>query len=134
MRGGGWVVAMGALALSGCASTSPRSGWSRAPDLAVYAAMDTAGDIAREQEVLCLGRDPGGVNARWQRDFGARRDWIAAALAQRYGADAVRRAESGKTGRPRCETLAIDQPWRRSYERLLKQLELRLYPKDHWRG
>ena len=57
------------------------TGWSRAPDLSVYAAMDAAGEMAREQDVLCSGGNPAVVVDHWRARFGAREDWIALGLS-----------------------------------------------------
>ena len=119
--------------LSACAS-APRTsypvtgtGWSRAPDLSVYGALDVAAEVAREQEVLCYGRNPAEMDARWRAEFGARADWIAAAMVERYGRGAVMQATTQPVGRVPCPTIE-DRKWRRAYARLLRILELRLYP------
>src|SRR3712207_5671070 len=95
--------------MAGCASNEwvwpgPRAGtgWSGAPDLSVYGAMDMAGELAREQEVLCLGRNPAAVADRWRYEFAAREDWIRAALTQRYGATAVAGEAARVAGREPC--------------------------------
>jgi hypothetical protein len=125
------------LLLSACAA-QPRygyptigTGWSRAPDLSVYGALDVAAEVAREQEVLCFRRNPAQVDAAWRAEFGARVDWIAAAMVERYGAAAVAQATAQPIGRVPCPTIENDK-WRRSYARLLHTLELRLYPADQW--
>lgn len=132
------LVTAATLILFGCTTSEPSrtgpragTGWSRAPDMSVYAAMDMAGDIAREQEILCRGRSPASVEERWRYQFGAREDWITAALAARYGDAAVTEARSRVSGRERCTDIPNDD-WRRSHARLLRLLELRLYPKDYW--
>ena len=134
MRG---AALLAALLVTGCA-TPPRytvpavgTGWSRAPDLSVYGALDVAAEVAREQEVLCYWRNPAEMDARWRAEFGARADWIAAAMIDRYGAEAVAQAIAQPIGREPCPTLANDR-WRRSYARLLRTLEIRLYPPGYW--
>jgi hypothetical protein len=131
------AVLLAAALLAGCAG-QPRyhhpavgTGWSRAPDLSVYGALDVAAEVARSQEVLCFGRNPADVDAAWRAEFGARADWIAAAMVERYGAGAVAQATAQPIGRVPCPTIE-DQEWRRSYARLLRTLELRLYPADYW--
>lgn len=131
------IALLSALLLAGCATqphyTTPAvgTGWSRAPDLSVYGALDVAAEVAREQEILCFGRNPAEVDAAWRAEFGARADWIAATMIDRYGADAVALATSQAVGREPCPTIANNE-WRRSYARLLRTLELRLYPAGHW--
>jgi hypothetical protein len=131
------AILLAVLALAGCAA-EPRyvqpsvgTGWSRAPDLSVYGAMDVAAEVAREQEMLCFGRDPAAVDAAWRAEFGARADWIAAAMVDRYGHEAVAQATAQPVGRVACPAIE-DRRWRRSYARLLRTLELRLYPADYW--
>ena len=119
-----------AAALAGCAADSwvrPGPGWSRAPDLSVYAAMTTFGDIAREQSVLCGGFGSASVERHWQADFGAREAAVAARLAARHGAEAVQEAAAGAapTRRVGCPE-APNLRWRRHYARLLRLLETRL--------
>ncbi len=124
------------VTLAGCASTaSPASpvgtGWSRAPDLSVYAAMQTAGEIAREQDVLCWGRNPAEVDAGWRTRFSEREAWITSALLTRYGSAAVEASGPLRVGRERCPTFDTGK-WRRHHADLLRTLELRLYPRDYW--
>jgi len=107
------------------------TGWSRAPDLSVYGAMDMAGELAREAEVLCRGTNPGAVAERWRAEFAAREAWIRSVLVQRYGAAAVEMEEAREVGRIRCPTIP-NKEWRRNYAQLLRVLELRLYPPEHW--
>lgn len=111
-------------ALASC-STVPGTGWSRAPDLSVYAAMGSFGEIAREQSILCGGFSPGVVAATWEEDFGARQAAVAAALAARHGADAVGAAAEAREPRVPCETVPTLK-WRHRYVRLLRLLEARL--------
>jgi hypothetical protein len=131
------ALLLATVLLAGCAG-QPRyhyptvgTGWSRAPDLSVYGALDTAAEVAREQEVLCYGRNPADVDAAWRTEFGARADWIAAAMVDRYGPDAVALATAQPIGRVTCPTIE-DRKWRRAYARLLRTLELRLYPPGYW--
>lgn len=119
------------VVLAGCASTGTGTGWSRAPDLSVYGALDQAREVVREQEILCLGRSPAAVDARWRTQFAAREEWIAAALVARHGADTIAEIESRVPPRHRCQTMS-DGRWRRHYTRMLRLLELRLYPADYW--
>ena len=117
-----------AIALAGC-STIDRphagSGWSRAPDLSVYGAMEMYGGIAREQSILCQGFRQEVVRDRWRDDFGARADAVEAALVARHGAEAVERAGLYPTRRVNCPTVP-DLSWRYHYARLLRLLETRL--------
>jgi len=93
--------------------------------------MVLAGKLAREQSILCVGQNPALVDAYWTAEFVAREAWIANALTNLYGADAVAREASRRVGRATCPTIA-DDDWRREHARLLRLLELRLYPRDHW--
>ena len=120
------------LALAGCTKTAPVGmGWARAPDLSVWSAMDVAREIALEQEVLCFGRNPAAVEAKWRATYGAREQWIEAALTRRYGMPAMARAETDPIGREPCERVR-GNVWREDYARLLRILELRLYPRESW--
>ncbi|HEV2541303.1 MAG TPA: hypothetical protein VGU70_00930 [Methylobacterium sp.] len=131
------LAALFLLPLAGCTADRTYSsgpvgtGWSRAPDLSIYGAMDMAGELARESEIVCRGRKPGAVSRRWQAEFGAREDWIRSALAQRYGAEALAAEERRVPGRSRCTTFDLDD-WRSHYADLLRVLELRYYPPGHW--
>lgn len=124
------VAALAVLALAGCAADTwetPGTGWSRAPDLSVYSAMTVYGGLAREQEILCAGFAPGGVEARWDDDFAAREAAVEAVLAVRHGDAAVAAAEAA--ARPTRNVDCPDIPdarWRRHYARLLRLLEARL--------
>jgi hypothetical protein len=109
------------------------SGWSRAPDLSVYGALVLSSALAREQEILCAGRNPARVEDEWRGVYAAREAWIADALTSRYGAPAVARAANMQVGRITCPTLN-DHQWRRHHGRMLRLLELRLYPREQWRG
>lgn len=123
------MKAAAALLLAGFAgcSTAPGTGWSRAPDLSVYSAMTTFGDIAREQSTLCAGFRPAGVAEDWRGDFGAREAAVAAALAARHGAAAVSDAEAAAVATRRVACSDVLSPrWRRHYVRLLRLLEARL--------
>lgn len=121
-----------AIMLSACAATpqpapAPGTGWSRAPDLSVYDAMQASAKLAREREILCEGRDPAHVRARWDYQFGAREVWVATALASRHGPIDLAAARSFSPGRVPCEPVA-DLTWHRSHARLLHLLEIRLRP------
>lgn len=116
-----FAIALLALA-AGC--TTPGTGWSRAPDLSVYGAMDQYGAIAREQSMLCGGFGTAAVDAAWREDFGAREAAVTARLTERHGADAVAAAE-GRIQRVPCEDVPTLK-WRHRYERLLRLLETRL--------
>ena len=108
------------------------TGWSRAPDLSVYAAMRTAAQMAREQDVLCWGRNPAQVDDYWNKQFGPREAWIAAALAARYGDVALEvNGQPMRTAREDCPDI-IDDYWHDQHAQLLHMLELRLYPKSYW--
>ncbi len=111
-----------AAATAGC--TTPGTGWSRAPDLAVYEAMGSYADIAREQAVLCDGSRPGRVDASWDAEFGAREAAVQAAMVSRYGAEAVDAAAAAREPRVPCEP--EPDKWRHRYVRLLRLLEARL--------
>ncbi len=118
------------LLLAGCAADSrirPGTGWSRAPDLSVYAAMTTFGGIAREQSVLCGGFGTASVERHWAQDFGAREAAVTELLAARHGAEAV--GEAAASAAPTRRIGCPDVPglrWRRHYARLLRLLETRL--------
>ena len=125
----GWplpILFVGALA--GC-STIDRphagSGWNRAPDLAVYRAMEMYGGIAREQSILCQGFRPEVVREHWQRDFGARSDAVINALVERYGAEEVGHDRLAPTRQVPCTDIP-DFNWRYQYARMLRLLESRL--------
>ena len=122
------LLALTATALAGC-STIDRphagSGWSRAPDLSVYGAMEMYGGIAREQSILCQGFRQEVVRDRWRDDFGARADAVEAALVARHGTEAVERAGLYPTRRVACPNIP-DMSWRYHYARLLRLLETRL--------
>jgi hypothetical protein len=120
------------LALAACSkSGAVGAGWSRAPDVSVYAAMVQAGELAREREVLCAGANPATVADGWQARFGAREAWIADALAARYGQAPLARARIQPVGREDCPAIA-DHRWRDAHADLLRLLELRLYPRSWW--
>lgn len=109
---------------TGC-TTAPGTGWSRAPDLSVYAAMDDFAEIAREQAVLCGGFSPGVVDAHWDEDFGPRETGVRTALVSRHGTHAVDAAAEARAPRVACESVPTLR-WRHRYERLLRLLEARL--------
>ena len=129
------AVLISLLFASACAAPPPDpkvgTGWSRAPDLSVYEGMRTAGELAREQEIACWGRNPASVERRWRAEFGAREDWIAAALAHRYGTVALAAYQPDSPPREPCPDI-INYRWERHYARLLRLLELRLYPRESW--
>ena len=118
-----------AAALAGCAPGEfpPGTGWSRASDLSVYAAMVQFAGIAREQEVLCEGFNTESVDRRWRHDFGARDEAVTAALIARHGEEAVSAAEaaSAPTRRVLCEEVPTGY-WHDHYGRMLRLLETRL--------
>ena len=124
------IAALAALALAGCAAdtwVTPGTGWSRAPDLSVYSAMTVYGGLARQNEVLCAGFRPAGVEARWERDFSAREAAVEAGLAERHGEAALAEAEAQAV--PTQNVACPEVPnarWRRHYARLLRLLETRL--------
>jgi hypothetical protein len=108
------------------------TGWSRAPDLSVYGALVLSSRLAQEQEILCRGRNPARIEDEWRAAYGAREAWIADALRRRYGLGPVARAADVKVGRLTCPTIA-DRSWLRHHDRVLRLLELRLVPRDHFR-
>ena len=123
-----------ALALAGCGAGSgfdwqptPGTGWSRAPDLSVYAAMTEYADIALEQEMLCQGFDPQNVTRRWEREYGGRQQAVRTGLTARHGAAAVAEAETADAvvRQAECRDFPNDR-WRHRYVRLLRLLEVRL--------
>ncbi len=125
MRIAGGIALLAALALGGC-STAPRTGWRRASDLSIYAAMATFARNAREQQVLCQGFDPARVATRWDEDYSARHDAVTRALAARYGEAEVIGREAPRLQRVPCAAYPGDPKWRSSYVRLLRLLETRL--------
>ena len=128
MKGGSLLLALGALMLvgiAGPAEAAPGSGWSRAPDLSVYGAMTTLGQVAREESLLCAGFATETVMRRWQRRYAAREAAVTDALIARHGAEAVGRAASLPTRRVECPDIPYGVWWRR-YERLLVLLERRM--------
>jgi hypothetical protein len=120
-----------AAALAAAAPATAGTGWSRADDLSVYAAMRLYGGIAREQQVLCAGFAPASVMRHWGERYGGREAALTSALAARHGEPAVRRAADPRALREPCRPLP-DGYWRRRYERLLRLLEARLDPA--WEG
>jgi hypothetical protein len=130
----GALVVVAAASLSGCGAGSgldwqpiPGTGWSRAPDLSVYSAMTEFATIAREQEMLCQGFGPQSVLVDWERDYGAREDYVRAGLVARHGPEAVAEAETEAVATRRVECRDYPAPtWRYRYARLLRLLEVRL--------
>lgn len=128
MRAARAIPVAAAALLAGCAVNSPSAplaGWSRAPDLTVYASMHLYGRTARDQTILCGGFSPSSVRAHWDDDFGAREAAVTAALAARHGTEAVARADADAVRRVPCGDV-IDLKWRHQYARLLRLLEMRL--------
>ena len=125
------AAALTAGALAAAAPAAAGTGWSRADDLSVYAAMRLYGGIAREQQVLCAGFAPASVMRHWDERYGAREAMVTRALAARHGADRVRMAADPRALREPCRPLP-DGHWQRRYERLLRVLETRMDPA--WRG
>lgn len=126
MKYGPVLLALLCLSLAGC-STAPGTGWSRAPDLSVWSAMNLFGNAAREQSFLCSGFDPVSVERRWAEDFAGREQWVRDALVARHGADAVDAAEAQAAATRTIECgNAMDSKWRRHHGRLLRLLESRL--------
>ena len=128
---GAFLIAAAAT-LAGCSAAHdyqpiPGTGWSRAPDLSVYSAMTEFATIAREQEMLCQGFGPESVQGYWERQFGAREDYVRASLVARYGAEAVAEAEAEAVAMRRVPCRDYPYPtWRYRYARLLRLLETRL--------
>lgn len=128
----GALLIAASTALAGCTAgydwqPTPGTGWSRAPDLSVYSAMTEFATIAREQEMLCQGFGPESVLVKWERDYGAREDYVRASLVSRYGPEAVvdAEAEAAPTRRVPCRDYPYPT-WRYRYARLLRLLEVRL--------
>ena len=122
------LALLAASALAGCSTTgdlNAGSGWSRAPDLAVYRAMEMYGGIAREQSMLCQGFRPEAVRESWRQDFETRSDAVIAALVERYGPEEVGHDRLAPTRRVSCTDIP-DLSWREQYARMLRLLEIRL--------
>ncbi len=119
--------AVAGLALLGtvAAVAAPGTGWSRAPDLSVYGALTTFGQVAREESALCAGFRTATVMRRWEREFAGREAAVTAALVARHGAAAVERAAILPTRRVECPDVPYGVWWRH-YERLLTLLERRM--------
>ena len=122
-------LALAALAASACATdpVTPGLGWSRAPDLSVYAAMEEFGLLAREEATYCAGFAPASVASDWQDDYGRREAAVIAALSARHGQAAVERARAA--GVPPSRLSCPELPrggWRDDHGRLLRLLEIRL--------
>jgi hypothetical protein len=118
------VILAAAAALAGCAGTNPGIGWSRAPDLSVYASMNSFARTAIDQERLCAGFDEASTARHWERDFGARQAAVAGALTRRYGAEALVRTRTAYAPAVPCGDVP-DPQWRGRYARLLRLLEIR---------
>jgi hypothetical protein len=124
------LISLAAIAgaLAACEATPPPgTGWSRAPDLAVYSAMLLYADVAQQQSILCGGFSTASTESHWRRDFGARTDAVTSALVARHGGAAVSEAEASAvaTRRVSCEDVPTTR-WRNHYHRLLRLLETRL--------
>ena len=113
------------LLLAACATGSVDTGWSRAPDLSIYSAMNHFGAVAREQELLCAGHDPNRIDERWQRLYAARHEAVRTAMAVRHGPEAIGRARLDAGPRVPCEPLTYRRWWDH-YDQLLRLLELRI--------
>lgn len=117
--------------LAGCATAPPPgAGWSRASDLSVYEAMIDYAALAQERDVLCAGFPRDRIAARWAARYGARQDWIEAALAGRYGTQAVAEAAADPPPAVECGTPFVNQ-WQTAYARLLRLMETRLWPEGY---
>jgi hypothetical protein len=126
-------AALSASASAGSARDHPvEAGWSRAPDLSVYGALRLSSELAQEQEILCRGRNPAMIEDKWRAAYAAREAWITEALARRYGSAAVARAANRNVGRITCATFPDDR-WRKHHHRMLRLLEYRLVPREHFR-
>jgi hypothetical protein len=115
-------------AMAGCTgidAAGPGSGWSRAPDLSVYASMGLYGTVARDQSALCGGFSPVSVRDHWDEDFAIREAAVTAVLVSRHGVAAVDRAEAAAIRNVPCPDVP-DLSWRNQYARLLRLLEMRL--------
>lgn len=119
-------------ALAGCAAAAPPpgAGWSRASDLSVYEAMVDYAALAQERDVLCAGFARDRVIAKWEGRYGARQEWIEAALGGRYGARAVAEAAAEPPPTVECGTPFVNE-WQRAYARLLRLMETRLWPEGY---
>ena len=111
-----------AIALAGCVGTG--SGWSRAPDLSVYASARAYARVAWEQDVYCEGATPAAASASFARDYGGRDAAVRAALVERHGEAALERAARHFIQRVPCRDVP-DPQWRDRYGRLLRVLEIR---------
>lgn len=116
-----------AAVLAAAAPAAAGTGWNRADDLSVYAAMRLYGGIAREQQVSCAGFAPAAVMRHWDERYGGREALVARALAARHGEAALRRAADPRALREPCRPLP-DGHWQHRYERLLRVLEARMDP------
>jgi hypothetical protein len=114
-----------AALLAGCATTTPGTGWSRAPDLSVYGSMRVFARNAVEENVLCQGWRPERASQTWAREFGARQAAIDEAMARKYGAETMARQRTPYTPRIACPAVE-DLRWHHHYARLLRLLEVRL--------
>jgi len=120
-----FVLLAGAAGCSTVDRPHAGNGWGRAPDLAVYRAMEMYGGIAREQSILCQGFRPEAVRESWRRDFGVRADAVTNAMVERYGAEEVGHDRLAPTRRVPCTDIP-DLNWRAQYARMLRLLEVRL--------
>lgn len=122
------VVAF-SLVLAACATdpVHPGLGWSRAPDLSVYTAMEQYGGLAREEAMLCSGFRPASVASHWREDYGGREAAVTAALVARHGEAAVQRARTAAVPARRLACPELPRGgWRDHYARLLRLLEIRM--------
>jgi hypothetical protein len=119
------ALALLALASVTACSTAPGTGWSRASDLSVYGSMHVYARAAIDQEMLCAGFSAASASDHWDRDYGVRAEAVTAAMAERYGPEAVARAR--RTWAPSIACRDVPDPqWRDRYARLLRLMELRL--------
>jgi hypothetical protein len=123
-RARGALPLLAFAALAAC-STAPGTGWSRASDLSVYGSMHIYARAALDQEMLCAGFSAASASDHWQRDYGARAEAVTAAMAERYGQEAVARARRTWAPSIACRDVP-DRQWRDRYARLLRLMELRL--------
>lgn len=122
------LILLAALAAASCASndeTGPGTGWSRAPDLSVYSALNHFGAVAREQSILCAGRTPQLADQEWRLLYAGRHDRVTSAINARYSAGAIYAARLPAGPRVPCGPRSAEGWWG-NYERLLRLLEIRL--------
>jgi len=119
------LILLASLAIAGCSTSRPGTGWTRASDLSVYGSMHVFARAAIDQDAYCFGRDPARIRADWNRDFSTRQSAVSYALMRRYGAEAL--AEARATFAPRVPCGDVPDPqWRTRYTRQLRLLEIRL--------